>query len=69
MSLRLGSFLFGMFLLVNFDSSIIAQDNLAQILVDKSMAKLIKPEIRRNLRIDIETTTEKFDTGNAGRHR
>lgn len=39
-----------------------AQPNLAQVMVERSLAKMINPSDRKNLRIDVETTTESYDT-------
>lgn len=38
-----------------------AQPNLAQVMVERSLPKMISPSDRKNLRIDIETTTESYD--------
>lgn len=38
-----------------------AQSDLAQVMVERGLSKVISPTARRNIRIDIETTTEKFD--------
>ncbi len=61
MSIKLGLIMLGVFLLAGLSPPLMAQENLAQILVEKGMAKIIKLDIRKITRIDIENTTEKYD--------
>lgn len=38
-----------------------AQSNLAQVFIDKGFDKIIKPELRKTIRMDIETNSQAFD--------
>ncbi len=59
------SLILGILLLTSLSPPVMAQPDLAHVIVGKSVAKIISPGARRNIRIDIETTIENYyDNGN-----
>ena len=48
-------------LLTSLSPQVIAQQDLAHVMVEKGLSKMINPAARRNLRINVETTIEKFN--------
>lgn len=61
MTLKPISLILGFLLLTSLSPPVMAQPDLAHVIIEKSIAKIISPSTRRNLRIDIETTTESYD--------
>lgn len=62
MLLKLWTFILSVLLLTSFSPPILAQPDLAHVMVEKSISKIISPSARRNIRIDIETITEDYNT-------